>query len=84
MQMQIHPKQQKKKSQKGLAFHKILHILTQVMYTRSQDSLDRQDNYKDSANFDYPIKPRPEELPSQPGNRQNNNNNEKRKIKLKL
>lgn len=55
------------------------------MYTRSQDSLDRQDNYKDSANFDYPIKPRPEELPSQPGNRQNNNkNNERRKIKLKL
>lgn len=23
------------------------------MYTRSQDSRDRQDNYKDSANFDY-------------------------------
>lgn len=23
------------------------------MYTRSQDSQDSQDNYKDSANFDY-------------------------------
>lgn len=23
------------------------------MYTRSQDSRDRQDNYKDSASFDY-------------------------------
>lgn len=56
------------------------------MYTRSQDS---QDNYKDSANFDYEariirLSPSPGNYPTNQATDNNNNSNEGREDKNKI